>query len=127
MTLMKKVSEASWTTLRLMYSCLKLKRRSCNLFNMPLQVSTLSKMLVITKTIPDTLLLRYVLYARMYRTGINFFFSLQSAVALITVIQSLCRTMHNMPFHTEEYVRLIEVVLLKFYEKCYQKFHCKKT
>lgn len=33
--------------------------------------------------------------------------------------------MHSMPFHTDEYVRLIEVVLLKFYEKCYQRFYCK--
>ncbi|KAI8878211.1 hypothetical protein K501DRAFT_196399 [Backusella circina FSU 941] len=47
----------------------------------------------------------------------------KSAVALISVVQSLCRTMHTMPFHTDEYVRLIEVVLLKFYEKCYQKFY----
>ncbi|KAI8991536.1 Sec8 exocyst complex component-specific domain-containing protein [Mycotypha africana] len=47
----------------------------------------------------------------------------KSAVALISVIQSLCRTMHIMPFHTDEYVRLIEVVLLKFYEKCYQRFY----
>ncbi|KAI9476110.1 MAG: Sec8 exocyst complex component-specific domain-containing protein [Benjaminiella poitrasii] len=47
----------------------------------------------------------------------------KSAVALISVIQSLCRTMHSMPFHTDEYVRLIEVVLLKFYEKCYQRFY----
>ncbi|KAG2192041.1 hypothetical protein INT46_011644 [Mucor plumbeus] len=47
----------------------------------------------------------------------------KSAVALISVIQSLCRTMHTMPFHTDEYVRLIEVVLLKFYEKCYQRFY----
>ncbi|KAI7903171.1 uncharacterized protein BX663DRAFT_433609 [Cokeromyces recurvatus] len=47
----------------------------------------------------------------------------KSAVALISVIQSLCRTMHSMPFHTDEYVRLIEVVLLKYYEKCYQRFY----
>ncbi|OBZ83789.1 putative exocyst complex component sec8 [Choanephora cucurbitarum] len=47
----------------------------------------------------------------------------KSAVALISVIQSLCRTMHSMPFHTDEYVRLVEVVLLKFYEKCYQRFY----
>ncbi|CAO3657286.1 unnamed protein product [Mucor hiemalis] len=47
----------------------------------------------------------------------------KSSVALISVIQSLCRTMHSMPFHTDEYVRLIEVVLLKFYEKCYQRFY----
>ncbi|GAA5800243.1 hypothetical protein HPULCUR_005668 [Helicostylum pulchrum] len=47
----------------------------------------------------------------------------KSAVALISVIQSLCRTMHSMPFHTDEYVRLIEVVLLKFYEKSYQRFY----
>ncbi|KAI9311522.1 Sec8 exocyst complex component-specific domain-containing protein [Dichotomocladium elegans] len=47
----------------------------------------------------------------------------KSAVALISVIQSLCRTMHTMPFHTEEYTRLIEVVLLKYYEKCYQRFY----
>ncbi|CDS07546.1 hypothetical protein LRAMOSA01495 [Lichtheimia ramosa] len=47
----------------------------------------------------------------------------KSAVALISVIQSLCRTMHAMPFHTEEYTRLIEVVLLKYYEKCYQRFY----
>ncbi|CAO3607525.1 unnamed protein product [Mucor fragilis] len=47
----------------------------------------------------------------------------KSAVALISVIQSLCRTMYSMPFHTDEYVRLIEVVLLKFYEKCYQRFY----
>lgn len=31
--------------------------------------------------------------------------------------------MHAMPFHTEEYVRMIEVVLLKYYEKCYQWFY----
>lgn len=30
-----------------------------------------------------------------------------------------------MPFHIEEYVRMIEVVLLKYYEKCYQRFYCK--
>ncbi|CEI89960.1 hypothetical protein RMCBS344292_04296 [Rhizopus microsporus] len=47
----------------------------------------------------------------------------KSAVALISVVQSLCRTMHTMPFHTDEYVRLIEIVLLKFYEKCYQRFY----
>ncbi|OAD77145.1 hypothetical protein PHYBLDRAFT_180340 [Phycomyces blakesleeanus NRRL 1555(-)] len=47
----------------------------------------------------------------------------KSAVALISVIQSLCRTMHSMPFHTEEYIRMIEVVLLKYYEKCYQRFY----
>ncbi|KAF7732333.1 hypothetical protein EC973_005229 [Apophysomyces ossiformis] len=47
----------------------------------------------------------------------------KSAVALISVIQSLCRTMHSMPFHTEEYLRMIEVVLLKYYEKCYQRFY----
>ncbi|KAG0169785.1 hypothetical protein DFQ29_009538 [Apophysomyces sp. BC1021] len=47
----------------------------------------------------------------------------KSAVALISVIQSLCRTMHSMPFHAEEYLRMIEVVLLKYYEKCYQRFY----
>ncbi|CAO3669367.1 unnamed protein product [Rhizopus stolonifer] len=47
----------------------------------------------------------------------------KSAVALISIVQSLCRTMHSMPFHTDEYIRLIEVVLLKFYEKCYQRFY----
>ncbi|ORY92249.1 hypothetical protein BCR43DRAFT_508347 [Syncephalastrum racemosum] len=47
----------------------------------------------------------------------------KSALALISVIQSLCRTMHTMPFHIEEYVRMIEVVLLKYYEKCYQRFY----
>ncbi|KAI8063832.1 Sec8 exocyst complex component-specific domain-containing protein [Gongronella butleri] len=47
----------------------------------------------------------------------------KSAVALISVVQSLCRTMHSMPFHTDEYIRMIEVVLLKYYEKCYQRFY----
>ncbi|ORX58842.1 hypothetical protein DM01DRAFT_1333460 [Hesseltinella vesiculosa] len=47
----------------------------------------------------------------------------KSAVALISVVQSLCRTMHAMPFHTDEYIRMIEVVLLKYYEKCYQRFY----
>ncbi|KAI9491703.1 Sec8 exocyst complex component-specific domain-containing protein [Zychaea mexicana] len=47
----------------------------------------------------------------------------KSAVALISLIQSLCRTMHSMPFHTEEYIRMVEVVLLKYYEKCYQRFY----
>ncbi|KAI8146190.1 hypothetical protein BJV82DRAFT_600834 [Fennellomyces sp. T-0311] len=47
----------------------------------------------------------------------------KSAVALISLVQSLCRTMHSMPFHTEEYIRMIEVVLLKYYEKCYQRFY----
>ncbi|KAI9250189.1 Sec8 exocyst complex component-specific domain-containing protein [Phascolomyces articulosus] len=47
----------------------------------------------------------------------------KSAVALISLIQSLCRTMHSMPFHTDEYIRMIEVVLLKYYEKCYQRFY----
>ncbi|KAI8093036.1 Sec8 exocyst complex component-specific domain-containing protein [Halteromyces radiatus] len=47
----------------------------------------------------------------------------KSAVALISVVQSLCRTMHTMPFHTEEYIRMAEVVLLKYYEKCYQRFY----
>ncbi|KAI8994873.1 Sec8 exocyst complex component-specific domain-containing protein [Pilobolus umbonatus] len=47
----------------------------------------------------------------------------KSAVALISVVQSLCRTMHNMPFHIDEYLRLIEIVLLKFYEKAYQRFY----
>ncbi|KAI8340907.1 Sec8 exocyst complex component-specific domain-containing protein [Chlamydoabsidia padenii] len=47
----------------------------------------------------------------------------KSAVALISVVQSLCRTMHTMPFHNEEYVRMVEVVLLKYYEKCYQRFY----
>lgn len=30
-----------------------------------------------------------------------------------------------MPFHTDEYIRMIEIVLLKFYEKCFERFHCK--
>ncbi|KAI7867284.1 Sec8 exocyst complex component-specific domain-containing protein [Spinellus fusiger] len=47
----------------------------------------------------------------------------KSAVALISIIQSLCRIMHSMPFHTDEYVRMIEVVLLKYYEKCYHRFY----
>ncbi|CAM0140394.1 unnamed protein product [Umbelopsis sp. WA50703] len=45
------------------------------------------------------------------------------ASALLTVIQSLCRTMYAMPFHTDEYIRMIEIVLLKFYEKCFERFH----
>lgn len=45
------------------------------------------------------------------------------ATALLTVIQSLCRTMFVMPFHTDEYIRMIEIVLLKFYEKCFERFH----
>ncbi|GAB5587183.1 exocyst subunit [Umbelopsis nana] len=45
------------------------------------------------------------------------------ATALLVVIQSLCRTMYAMPFHTDEYIRMIEIVLLKFYEKCFERFH----
>ncbi|CAO3612442.1 unnamed protein product [Cunninghamella echinulata] len=47
----------------------------------------------------------------------------KSSVALISLVQSLCRTMHAMPFHNEEYIRMVEVVLLKYYEKCYQRFY----
>ncbi|CAO3622394.1 unnamed protein product [Cunninghamella blakesleeana] len=47
----------------------------------------------------------------------------KSSVALISLVQSLCRTMHTMPFHNDEYIRMVEVVLLKYYEKCYQRFY----
>ncbi|KAI8579746.1 hypothetical protein K450DRAFT_271588 [Umbelopsis ramanniana AG] len=48
---------------------------------------------------------------------------IRCATALLVVIQSLCRTMYAMPFHTDEYIRMIEIVLLKFYEKCFERFH----
>ncbi|CAO3591713.1 unnamed protein product [Absidia cylindrospora] len=60
--------------------------------------------------------------ARHYKTYSKYPI-VKSAVALISVVQSLCRTMHTMPFHNEEYVRMVEVVLLKYYEKCYQRFY----
>ncbi|RUS32021.1 hypothetical protein BC938DRAFT_476467 [Jimgerdemannia flammicorona] len=48
---------------------------------------------------------------------------IKSASALIVLISSLCRTLHTMPFHKDEYIRMIELILLKYYEKCFGRFH----
>ncbi|KNE66413.1 hypothetical protein AMAG_11553 [Allomyces macrogynus ATCC 38327] len=47
---------------------------------------------------------------------------LQSATSLLSLIQSLCATMWHVPFHKQEYLRMIEDVLSKYLEKCFAKY-----
>ncbi|KAL7752158.1 exocyst subunit [Sorochytrium milnesiophthora] len=47
---------------------------------------------------------------------------LRSATSLVSLINSLCVTIHNVPFHREEFVRMIEATLSRYVEKCFAKY-----
>ncbi|KAI9141112.1 hypothetical protein BKA69DRAFT_1076112 [Paraphysoderma sedebokerense] len=47
---------------------------------------------------------------------------LKSAPSLISLIQSLCATLRKVPFHRDEYIRMIENTMMKYLEKCYSKY-----
>ncbi|KAI9189019.1 exocyst subunit [Blastocladiella emersonii ATCC 22665] len=50
---------------------------------------------------------------------------LQSAVHLMSLIQSLCATMWQVPFRSAEYLRMIEDMLARYVERCFAKYrHC---
>ena len=48
----------------------------------------------------------------------------QSSVSLTVLIQSMCRTLLIMPTHKAEFIKLIEKVLVKFYEKILARYKC---
>ncbi|OZJ02130.1 hypothetical protein BZG36_04585 [Bifiguratus adelaidae] len=47
----------------------------------------------------------------------------KSATASLTLIQSLCRLSRHMPAHQEDFVRMTELVLLKYYERAFTRFN----
>ncbi|KAJ1505816.1 hypothetical protein HMI55_001435 [Coelomomyces lativittatus] len=47
---------------------------------------------------------------------------LQSSTCLLSLIKSLCATINNVPFHRQEYIRMIQDVLSKYAEKCQSKY-----
>ncbi|KAI8614367.1 Sec8 exocyst complex component-specific domain-containing protein [Chytriomyces sp. MP71] len=46
----------------------------------------------------------------------------KSAVALTVLIQAMCRTLFIMPVHQIEFIRMIEMVLVKYYEKILSRY-----
>ncbi|KAJ3075448.1 hypothetical protein HDU98_008066 [Podochytrium sp. JEL0797] len=46
----------------------------------------------------------------------------KSVVALTVLIQSMCRTLFVMPVHQLEFIRMIEMVLVKYYEKILSRY-----
>lgn len=47
---------------------------------------------------------------------------IKSAVALTVLIQGMCRTLYAIPIHQEEVVRMIELVLTRFTDKCTMRY-----
>ncbi|KAI9218250.1 Sec8 exocyst complex component-specific domain-containing protein [Blastocladiella britannica] len=47
---------------------------------------------------------------------------LQSASCLMSLIQSMCATMWQVPFRSGEYLRMIEDILSRYVERCYAKY-----
>ncbi|KAJ3217398.1 hypothetical protein HDU67_007981 [Dinochytrium kinnereticum] len=47
---------------------------------------------------------------------------LKSSIALIVLIQGMCRTLYAIPVHQNEFIKMIEMVLVKYYEKCLNRF-----
>ncbi|KAJ3283609.1 hypothetical protein HK104_010298, partial [Borealophlyctis nickersoniae] len=46
----------------------------------------------------------------------------KSAIALTTLLESMCRTLFFIPVHQEEFILAIESVLHKYYEKCCARY-----
>ncbi|KAJ3411659.1 hypothetical protein HDV05_001868 [Chytridiales sp. JEL 0842] len=46
----------------------------------------------------------------------------KSSLALTVLVQAMCRTLFAIPIHKHEVIRMIEMVLVKFYEKCLARF-----
>ncbi|KAJ3334079.1 hypothetical protein HDU76_011603 [Blyttiomyces sp. JEL0837] len=46
----------------------------------------------------------------------------KSAIALIVLIQAMCRTLFTMPVQQAEFVRMVEMVLVKYYERVLSRY-----
>ncbi|KXS11677.1 hypothetical protein M427DRAFT_426557 [Gonapodya prolifera JEL478] len=55
-------------------------------------------------------------------TELSMFPLIKSAIALVVLVQGLCRTLHKIPVHREEFVNMIEMILAKYHDKCQAKF-----
>ncbi|KAJ3335656.1 hypothetical protein HDU93_004770 [Gonapodya sp. JEL0774] len=51
-------------------------------------------------------------------TELSSFPLIKSAIALIVLVQGLCRTLHRIPAHREEFVNMIEMILKRYHDKC---------
>ncbi|ORZ31982.1 Sec8 exocyst complex component-specific domain-domain-containing protein [Catenaria anguillulae PL171] len=47
---------------------------------------------------------------------------LQSATCLFSLIQSMCATVWQVPFRSDEYLRMIEDILVRYVERCFAKY-----
>jgi hypothetical protein len=50
----------------------------------------------------------------------------QSAVALMALIQDICLAFYTIPIHQAEIIKMIEMIQLKYYEKCLGRYRGKK-
>ncbi|KAJ3201082.1 hypothetical protein HDU82_008374 [Entophlyctis luteolus] len=57
-----------------------------------------------------------------YNPEISPFPLMKSVVHVIALIHAMCRTLYAMPVHQLEFIRMIEMVLVKFYEKILAKY-----
>jgi len=47
---------------------------------------------------------------------------LRSSLAVILLTQGICTTLRKIPVHQDQFARIVEAVLVKYYERCEQRF-----
>ncbi|KAI9204105.1 Sec8 exocyst complex component-specific domain-containing protein [Polychytrium aggregatum] len=47
---------------------------------------------------------------------------LKSGIALVVLIHEMCRSLLELPVHQDEFVKMIEILIIRYYEKCCGRF-----